>query len=298
MQDKHVSGFVTLVGRPNVGKSTLLNYIIGQKISIISDKVQTTRHQIKGIYSTDEMQIIFIDTPGIHKPKHRLGDVMIEYSLQSLYDVDLILFLVNAEEGIGRGDLFIIEKLKQINKPVFLLINKIDRIPKHEILPLIDTYRKQMDFAEIVPLSALQGENVTKLLQLIKEYLPEGPKYYDEQQITEQSERFLVSELIREKVLHYTEEEIPHSITVQIESFEEKAKSVHIQALIITERNSQKKIIIGKQGSMLKKIGQAARQDIEQLLGKKVFLELWVKVVKDWRNKQALLKDFGYHSDL
>lgn len=297
MEKEHVSGFVTLVGRPNVGKSTLLNNIIGEKISIISDKIQTTRNQIKGILSTDDMQIVFIDTPGIHKPKHRLGDVMVEYSLQSLYDVDVILFVINAEESIGKGDEFIIEKLKQVNKPVFLVINKVDRIHPNDILPLIDTYRSKMDFTEIVPISALNGNNVTKLLELIKTYLPEGPKYYAEDQITEHSERFIVSELIREKVLHYTEEEIPHSITVQIETFEEKKHAVHIQALIVTERNSQKGILIGKQGRMLKQIGSEARLDIEKMLGKKVFLELWVKVVKDWRNKRSMLEDFGYRLD-
>lgn len=295
MEKKHVSGFVTLIGRPNVGKSTLMNQMIGEKISIISDKIQTTRHQIKGILSSDDMQMIFIDTPGIHKPKHRLGDVMVEFSLQTLHDVDVILFLINAEEGIGKGDEFIIEKLKQVNKPIFLVINKIDRIHPDEILPLIDSYHKKMTFTEIVPVSALNGNNVTKLLELIKSYLPEGPKFYDEDQITEHSERFIVSELIREKVLHYTEEEIPHSVTVQIESFEDKEHTVHIQALIITERNSQKGILIGKQGKMLKQIGRSARLDIENMLGKKVYLELWVKVVKDWRNKQTLLQDFGYH---
>lgn len=298
MEEKHVSGFVTMIGRPNVGKSTLLNQIIGEKISIISDKIQTTRHAIQGIYSDDVGQIVFIDTPGVHKPKHRLGDYMVDVSLQTISDVDLILFVVNANEGIGRGDQFIMEKLKKANVPVFLLLNKVDLIHPDELFPLIATYKEQFDFAEIIPVSALNGNNVQKLISLVQERLPEGPKYFDEDALTDKTERFLVSELIREKVLHHTEEEVPHSINVVVENFSTSEHGkVHIQALIITERSSQKGILIGKKGSMLKKIGKEARLDIEKMLDEKVFLELWVKVEKDWRNKQSNLTKFGFETE-
>lgn len=294
MQSEHVSGFVTIIGRPNVGKSTLLNQIIGDKISIISDKIQTTRNTIHGIYSEENAQIIFIDTPGIHKPKHRLGDYMVDSSVQTLEDVDIVLFMINAKEGLGRGDAFIIEKLRRLEKPVFLVINKVDLIHPDELFPLIEQYNKEMKFTEVVPVSALQRNNVNKLISLLKKYLPTGPKYYHEDQITNRSERFIISELIREKVLIHTEEEVPHSVNVFIESFEEKKNKVNIQAVVVTERPSQKGILIGKQGSMLKKIGKEARLEVEEMLGKKVYLEIWVKVQKDWRNKQSLLEEYGF----
>lgn len=296
MTAAHRSGFVTMIGRPNVGKSTLLNQVIGEKISIISDKIQTTRNAIQGIYSEEDAQIIFIDTPGIHKPKHRLGTYMVDVSLQTMEDVDVVLFMINATEGYGKGDAFILEKLKESKKPVFLLINKVDLIHPDDVFAIIEQYKDQCDFAEIIPVSALNGNNVQPLLQLLKEHLPEGPKYYDPEEMTNKSLRFMLSELIREKVLHYTEEEVPHSINVQIESMEQpEGKKRRIQAAIITERDSQKGILIGKGGKMLKRIGQEARRDIEALLGEKVYLELWVKVQKDWRNKQTLLNQYGFN---
>lgn len=295
MDKQFRSGFVTIIGRPNVGKSTLTNQIIGEKVSIISDKIQTTRHTIHGVYTDDEAQIIFIDTPGIHKPKHRLGDYMVEVSVQSIHDVDIILFMINAKEGYGKGDEFILEKLNKIDKPIFLIINKVDLIHPDNLFPLIDQYKDKCDFEEIIPVSALNGNNVSKLVELIKEKLPFGPKYYSDDQLTNRSERFMISELIREKVLHHTQEEVPHSINVIVESLEERNENtVYIQAVIITERSSQKGIIIGKQGRMLKTIGKEARIDIEQMLDKKVFLDLWVKVQKDWRNKQSLLSEYGF----
>ena len=298
MVKEHVSGFVTIIGRPNVGKSTLINQIVGEKISIISDKIQTTRHTIHGIVSEEDSQIIFIDTPGIHKPKHRLGDYMVDISIQSLDDVDVVLFMINATEGYGRGDGFILEKLKKIKSPVFLIINKVDLIHPDELFPLIDQYKNKYPFEEIIPVSALNGNNVKKLIQLIKSHLPPGPKYYNEDQSTNKSERFMYSELIREKVLHHTKEEIPHSINVTIESVEQRRHNrIYIEALIITERKSQKGILIGKQGSMLKTIGQEARRELEHLTGKKVYLDLWVKVEKDWRNRQSLLAQYGFNNE-
>lgn len=295
MEKEHHSGFVTIIGRPNVGKSTLINQIIGEKISIISDKIQTTRHTIHGIVTEEDAQIIFIDTPGIHKPKHRLGDYMVDVSIQSLEDVDVVLFMINAKEGFGKGDEFILEKLKKVKSPVFLLINKVDLIHPDELFSIIDQYKDKCEFEEIIPISALNGNNVRKLLSLIKRHLPEGPKYYDENQISNKTERFMYSEIIREKVLIHTKEEVPHSINVMIESLKEKSHNkMYIQALIITERKSQKGILIGKQGNMLKKIGQEAREEMEAMTGKKVYLELWVKVQKDWRNRQSLLTQFGF----
>ncbi|MCD8511983.1 MAG: GTPase Era [Bacillus sp. (in: Bacteria)] len=293
------SGFVALIGRPNVGKSTLLNKVLGQKIAIMSDKAQTTRNRIQGVYTEDRGQIVFIDTPGIHKPKHRLGDFMTKIAQTTLGEVDVILFLVDAKEGKGRGDLFIMERLKQINTPVFLVINKIDEIHPDELFLLIDNYRKDLPFAEVVPVSALYGNNTNTLIDQVFRYLEEGPQYYPEDQVTDHPERFLMSEMIREKVLHLTHEEVPHSIAVEIEQINrpETSKTVHVGAVIIVERSSQKGIIIGKQGKMLKEIGQKAREDIEKLLGSKVFLELWVKVEKDWRNKGKHLREFGYSLD-
>lgn len=298
MGNEHRSGFVTIVGRPNVGKSTLLNHLIGEKVSIISDKIQTTRTPIHGILSDENTQIIFIDTPGIHKPKHRLGDYMVDVSVQTLNDVDIVLFMINAVEGYGKGDQFILEKLNQLDIPVFLLINKVDQIHPDELFPLIDQYKDKCDFEEIIPISALNGNNVSKLLTLIKEQMQIGPAYFDKEQITDKTERFLISELIREKVLTFTEEEVPHSINVVVEDMTRNdQEKLQVQATIITERDSQKGILIGKKGSMLKTIGKEARRDIEQLLGEGIFLDLWVKVQKDWRNKQSLLTQYGFYTD-
>lgn len=298
MKKEHVSGFVTLIGRPNVGKSTLLNAFIGEKVSIISDKIQTTRHTIHGIVDDENSQVIFIDTPGIHKPKHRLGTYMVDLSLQSMNDVDVVLFLINATEDFGKGDAYILEQLNKLTCPIFLVINKADLIEPNDLFPIIDQYKDTCHFEEIVPVSALNGNNVQKLFQLIKEHLPEGPKYYDPEQITDKPDTFLYSELIREKVLHYTKEEVPHSINVTIESMEERGEAtLYIQALIVTERPSQKGILIGKGGSMLKKIGKEARKELEQMTQKKIFLDLWVKVEKDWRNRQSMLKQYGFTTE-
>jgi GTPase len=293
------SGFVSIIGRPNVGKSTFINRVIGQKIAIMSDKPQTTRNKIQGVYTTNHSQTVFIDTPGIHKPKHKLGDFMMKVAQNTLKEVDLILFMINAEEGYGRGDEFIIEKLKQTNTPVFLIINKIDQIHPDKLLPLIEQYKELYPFKEIVPISALQGNNVDTLLQQIEAVLPEGPQYYPEDQVTDHPERFIITELIREKVLHLTREEIPHSIAVVMDTLErrENNAAIYVGATIIVERDSQKGIVIGKRGSMLKEVGKRARVDIEALLGSKVFLELWVKVQKDWRNKASQLRDYGFRDD-
>lgn len=295
----HKSGFISIIGRPNVGKSTFLNRVIGQKIAIMSDKPQTTRNKIQGVLTLEDSQLIFLDTPGIHKPKHRLGDFMMKVAQNTLKEVDLILFMVNAEEGFGRGDEFIIEKLQHVKTPVFLVINKIDLIHPDQLFEMIKSYNEKYDFAETVPISAIEGNNVGTLLEQIKERLPEGPQFYPADQVTDHPERFIVSELIREKALHLTREEIPHSLAVVIEKMERQPEKemVHVMATIIVERDSQKGIIIGKQGSMLKEIGKRARLDIENLLGSKVFLELWVKVQKDWRNKASQLRDFGFRDD-
>ncbi|PFK45810.1 GTPase Era [Bacillus cereus] len=292
------SGFVSIIGRPNVGKSTFLNRIIGQKIAIMSDKPQTTRNKIQGVYTENDSQVIFIDTPGIHKPKHKLGDFMVKMAQTTLKEVDIVLFMVNAVEGFGRGEEFIIEKLKETKQPVFLVINKIDQVHPEQLLELIDQYRKLHEFAEIVPISALDGNNVEALIGTIKKYLPEGPQYYPDNQVTDHPERFIIAELIREKVLHLTREEVPHSVAVVIDAIQKReGGAVYINATIIVERPSQKGIIIGKQGKMLKEVGKRARFDIEALLGSKVFLEVWVKVQKDWRNKMSQLRDLGFRED-
>ncbi|AXI31412.1 GTPase Era [Priestia aryabhattai] len=292
------SGFVSIIGRPNVGKSTFLNRVIGQKIAIMSDKPQTTRNKIQGVYTEDQAQIVFIDTPGIHKPKHKLGDFMMKVAQNTLKEVDLILFMINATEGLGRGDEFIIERLKDTKTPVFLVINKIDEIHPDELFSIITNYKDLYPFAEIVPISALQGNNVERLLDQIKQRLPEGPQYYPADQVTDHPERFIITELIREKVLHSTREEIPHSIAVVMDSMQRRDNgAVYVGATIIVERDSQKGIVIGKQGKMLKEVGRKARADIEALLGSKVFLELWVKVQKDWRNRASHLRDFGFRED-
>lgn len=290
------SGFISIIGRPNVGKSTFLNRVIGQKIAIMSDKPQTTRNKVQGVLTQNDSQMIFIDTPGIHKPKHKLGDFMMKVATNTLKEVDLILFMINAEEGYGRGDEFIIEKLQTVKTPVFLVVNKIDTMHPDDLLPIIEKYQKLYPFAAVVPISALEGNNVDTLLNQIKKHLPEGPQFYPADQVTDHPERFIISELVREKVLHLTREEIPHSVAVVIDSIKkmDNSDTINVMATIIVERDSQKGIVIGKQGKMLKEVGSRARIDIENLLGSKVFLELWVKVQKDWRNKASQLRDFGF----
>ncbi|WP_166243739.1 GTPase Era [Paenibacillus turpanensis] len=292
------SGFAAMIGRPNVGKSTLLNQIVGQKIAIMSDKPQTTRNKIQGVYTTDDSQIVFLDTPGIHKAKHKLGDFMVQVATGTLKEVDVALFLVDAEEGMGGGDRFIAEQFAGLKTPVFLVINKIDKVHPDQLLPLIDSYKELHDFAEVVPVSALQGNNVNTLLQQITRYLPEGPQYYPSDQVTDYPEQFICAELIREKILQLTREEVPHSIAVTIEDMKvEDNGVVHISAVIFVERDSQKAIVIGKRGALLKEVGKQARGDIEALLGSKTFLELWVKVKKDWRNEMRVLKELGFRHD-
>lgn len=297
--DTFKSGFISIIGRPNVGKSTFLNHVVGQKIAIMSDKPQTTRNKVQGVVTTDDSQLIFIDTPGIHKPKHKLGDFMVKVARNTLKEVDAIMFMVNADEPIGRGDRFIIEMLEHTETPVFLVINKIDLVHPDELLKIITSYTSEFNFAEIVPISAINGNNIDRLLVTLKKYLPNGPKYYPDDQVTDHPERFIISELIREKVLHLTREEIPHSVAVIIEKIEreEAREMVNVMATIIVDRDSQKGIVIGKKGVLLKEIGTKARHDIEMLLGSKVFLELWVKVQKDWRNKPGQLKEFGFRED-
>jgi GTP-binding protein Era len=293
------SGFISIIGRPNVGKSTFLNRVIGQKIAIMSDKAQTTRNKIQGVLTVNDAQMIFIDTPGIHKPKHKLGDFMMKVAVNTLKEVDLILFMVNAEEGFGRGEEFILEKFQTVNTPIFLVINKIDQVHPDNLLPIIESYKERYPFKEIVPISALEGNNVEQLLAQIKSLLPEGPQYYPADQVTDHPERFIITELIREKALHLTREEIPHSLAVVLDKMErrEGKEIIDVMATVIVERDSQKGIIIGKQGGMLKEIGKRARVDIENLLGSKVYLELWVKVQKDWRNKMSQLRDYGFNED-
>lgn len=295
--NNHKSGFISIIGRPNVGKSTFLNGVIGQKIAIMSDKPQTTRNKIQGVLTQDDAQMIFIDTPGIHKPKHKLGDFMMKIAENTLKEVDVIMFMINANEGFGRGEEFILEKLKDVKTPVFLVVNKLDLVTPDKLFEIINGYKDRYNFAEIVPISALKGNNLDTLLNVIKKYLPNGPQYYPEDQVTDHPERFIISELIREKALHLTREEIPHSLAVVIDSIEKRegGNAVYVQATVIVERDSQKGIIIGKKGGMLKEIGQKARFDIETLLGSKVFLELWVKVQRDWRNKAGHLRDFGFN---
>ncbi|MGY0401357.1 GTPase Era [Carnobacterium jeotgali] len=296
--NEHKSGFVSIVGRPNVGKSTLLNRIVGQKIAIMSDKAQTTRNKIQGIYTTPESQIVFIDTPGIHKPKHRLGDFMVDSAFSAFREVDVILFMVNIAEKRGPGDNFIMERLKTVKSPVFLVLNKIDKIHPDQLLPIIEDYRSLVDFEQVIPISAADGNNVETLLSEVTKYLPEGPQFYPDDQVTDHPEYFIVSELIREKVLELTREEVPHSVAVVVESMQRnELGKVQVHAAIIVERSSQKGIIIGKGGKMLKDIGIRARRDIEVLLGDKIYLDLWVKVQKDWRDRQTNLQDYGYRKD-
>ena len=293
------SGFVSLIGRPNVGKSTLLNAIIGKKIAITSDTAQTTRNMIQGIYNTDDLQIIFVDTPGIHKPQHKLGKVLNEQAYASITDVDVILFLVDVTKKIGTGDKFILEKLKENNIPVILVINKIDKITYEEILPKIAEYKELFPFKEIVPVSSFKQKNIDELIKTISKYLKDDIKYYDDETITNVTTKFIISELIREKILYLTHEEVPHSVTCIINLIEEDKNNISISADIIVDRENLKKILIGKRGTMIKKIGTYARKDIEKLLNKKVYLDLRVKVVNNWRDKDNFLnqelglKDFN-----
>ena len=300
MNENFKSGFVTLIGRPNVGKSTLMNCLIGQKIAITSKKPQTTRNRIQTVYTDENKgQIVFLDTPGIHKAKNKLGEYMVNVAERTLNEVDVVLWLVEPTNYIGAGEQHILEKLRRVKTPVILVINKTDMVKKEEILSYIDTYRKEYDFAEIVPLSALRGDNTDILVDLIFKYLPYGPMFYDEDTITDQPERQIVAELIREKALHALSEEIPHGIAVTIERMKEREHGgiIDIDATIICERDSHKGIIIGKGGSMLKKIGTNARFEIERLLDSKVNLKLWVKVKKDWRDSDFLIKNFGYREE-
>lgn len=290
------SGFAALIGRPNVGKSTLMNCLIGQKIAITSNKPQTTRNRIQTVYTSESGQIVFVDTPGIHKAKNRLGDYMVSIAKGSLKEVDVVLWLVEPTNYIGAGEQQILMQLRNLNTPVILVINKIDTVKKEELFGFIDTYRKEMDFAEIVPVSALKNDNTDELIRCIMKYLPYGPAFYDEDTVTDQPQRQIVAELIREKALRCLDEEIPHGIAVTIERMKWRGQIVDIDATIICERESHKGIIIGKQGSMLKKIGMSARRDIEDLLESRVNLQLWVKVKKDWRDSEFLLKNFGYDS--
>ena len=291
---QYKSGFAALIGRPNVGKSTLMNCLIGQKIAITSKKPQTTRNKIQTVYTSDEGQIVFVDTPGIHKAKNKLGDYMVSVAEHSLKEVDVVLWLVEPTDYIGAGEQHIVEQLSKLKVPVILVINKIDTVKREQLLVYIDAYRKLMDFAEIIPVSALKDDNTDTLIQLIFKYLPYGPAFYDEDTITDQPMRQIVAELIREKVLRSIDEEIPHGVAVTIESMKFSKKIVDIDATIICEKDSHKGIIIGKGGAMLKKIGSLARPEIEDLLEQHVNLQLWVKVKKDWRDSDYLIKNFGY----
>ena len=297
MRADYKSGFVTLIGRPNVGKSTLMNYLIGQKIAITSNKPQTTRNRIPTVLTTEQGQVVFVDTPGIHKAKNKLGEYMVNVAERTLNEVDVVLWLVEPSTFIGAGEKHIAEQLKRVKTPVILVINKVDMVKKDEVFAFIDAYQKIYDFAAIVPVSAKNGENTEELLKVLFQYLPYGPQFYDEDTVTDQPQRQIVAEIIREKALHALNEEIPHGIAVSIEKMQFKRKIVEIEATIICERDSHKGIIIGKQGSMLKKIGTNARYEIEKMLEMQVNLKLWVKVKKDWRDSDFLIKNFGYTKD-
>lgn len=294
---KFKSGFATIIGRPNVGKSTLMNRIIGQKIAITSNKPQTTRNRIQTVYTSDDCQIVFLDTPGIHKAKNKLGDYMVGVAKHTVNDADVVLWLVEPTTFIGAGEKQIVELLRSSKTPVILVINKVDTVKRDEILLFMDTYRKEMDFAEIVPVSALKGDNIDTLIECIRKYLPYGPAFYDEDTVTDQPERQIVAELIREKALKCLNEEIPHGIAVSIESMKYRKGIADIEATIFCEKDSHKGIIIGRQGAMLKKIGSMARRDIEDLIECKANLQLWVKVKKDWRDSDLMLKNFGYRQE-
>lgn len=296
MQKNFSSGFVSLIGRPNVGKSTLMNSLIGEKIAIISSKPQTTRNKIQSILTEDDFQAIFVDTPGIHKPKSKLGNYMVKSAENTLNDVDIVMYLIEPYEKIKTSDLEIIERLKNVSTPVFLIINKIDTVTHIDILAVIESYKNMYDFAEIIPISALKEKNKVDLLNTIKKYLPEGPKLYPEDMITDQPERQIVAEIIREKSLHLLQDEIPHGIAVEVTSMKKRKDKdlIDIEATVFCERETHKGIIIGKKGSMLKKIGSNARYEMELLLASPVNLKIWIKVKKDWRDSDFLLKNFGY----
>ncbi|WP_295238161.1 GTPase Era [Veillonella sp.] len=295
-KDTHFkSGFVAVVGRPNVGKSTLINALIGDKIVIVSDKAQTTRNRIVCVYMDEKKQIVFMDTPGIHKPKHKLGEFMVKAAVDSLKEVEAVLFLVAGNEKRGPGDNFIIEQLKNVNVPVFLVINKIDTLSKEQILEVIVEYQNLYPFEGIIPISALEKDNIQEVLQVLETVLPEGPQYFPEDMITDQPERLIIADIVREKILLKTREEIPHAIAVDVDEMKQRPDgTTYIRATIYCERDSQKGIIIGKKGSMLRELGAEARTDVERLLATKVYLDLWVKVKKDWRNKSGMLSEFGY----
>lgn len=297
MKDNYKAGFVSIIGRPNVGKSTLMNHIIGQKIAITSSKPQTTRNRIQTVYTCDDGQIVFVDTPGIHKAKNKLGDYMVNTAYGSMNGVDVLLWLVEPTTYIGAGEKSILEQIKKAKLPTILVINKIDTVKKAEILPVIDTYSKEYDFEQIIPVSAKKGEGISELINNIMKYLPYGQPFYDEDTITDQPERQIVAEMIREKVLRSMGDEIPHGVAVAIDSMKYEGKICNIDATIICERDSHKGMIIGKHGSKLKEIGSLARVDIEDMLDCKVFLQLWVKVKKDWRDSDFLLKNFGYNPE-
>lgn len=289
------SGFVAVIGRPNVGKSTLINSLIGQKIAIMSDKPQTTRNRIMCVLTTDSEQVIFLDTPGIHKPLHKLGEYMVKAAEDTLKEVDAILFVVDATEDLGSGERYIMERLQATRKPVILIVNKLDLIDKREVLPIIKKYTKEYKFAGVVPISAKEKLNLDSLLGELNQYLPKGPQYYPSDTVTDQPERLIAAEMIREKVLHLTRDEIPHAIAVDIEEMKTRSdEKVYIRATIYVERDSQKGIVIGKRGSLLKEIGALARKDIEIMLGSRVYLDLWVKVKKDWRDRSNILRELGF----
>ncbi len=296
MNNHFNSGFVSLIGRPNVGKSTLMNSLIGEKIAIISSKPQTTRNKIQAILTEDDFQAVFIDTPGIHKPKSKLGNYMVKSAETTLNEVDIVLYLIEPFEKIKESDLSIIKRLEKVSTPVFLIINKIDTVSYEDILAVIDKYKSMYNFAEIIPVSALKGKNKEELLKCIKKYLPKGPQFFPSDMITDQPERQIVAEIIREKSLKLLQDEIPHGIAVEVSSMKPRKDKeiIDIQATIYCERDSHKGIIIGKQGSMLKKIGSNARYEIERLLGSPINLQIWIKVKKDWRDSDFLLKNFGY----
>lgn len=292
------TGFVAMIGRPNAGKSTLLNQILDRKVAIVSDKPQTTRHKITGILTTEEAQIIFVDTPGIHKPQHKLGEFMVETAESTLYDVDVIYYLVDGSKPFGKGEEYILNQLERAGVPTFLLLNKVDLLSQEKQLKLIQQWQQRGEFEEVFPLSALTGDNVQALLDTTLNYLEEGPQYYPEDAVTDQPKEIVMAEMIREKILLMTHDEVPHSIAVTIEAIERQEDGkLRVTAAIYVERQSQKGIIIGKQGSMLRKIGTQARKDIEYLLGEKIYLDLWVKVNEDWRNKRSVLKTMGYENE-
>ena len=288
------SGFIALVGRPNVGKSTLLNAIMGRKVAITSNKPQTTRNLIQGIYNDEESQMIFVDTPGIHKPKHKLGKLLNKQTYLTFNDVDIILFLIDITEDLGKGDRFVIDLLQNVDKPVILVINKIDKLPRLEILKKIEQYKDLYNFDEIIPISAYKRDNVDRLISVLKSKLTDNIKYYDDGAWTNVSTRFLISELIREKILELTDEEVPHSVSVVVDQIEYNNNAANINATIVVDRENLKKILVGKNGSMIKEIGIRSRKDIEPLLGKNIYLELFVKVIPKWRDREKFLNEIGF----